>query len=75
MGRMIHRPQFSLKTLLILVSIWCVISAYRTTLPVMIACAVFTVTITLLLLSLAPIRFALDAVDRAVIRIKGERLD
>ena len=46
---MIHRQQFSLKTLMILVTDWWVISAYRTTVPVVIACAVFTVLITLLL--------------------------
>ena len=60
---------------MVIVTILCFVAAYRTTLPITIACAAFMFSIVVLLVSLAPIRIALDAVDRAVIRMKGERFD
>jgi len=75
MPSMLHRLQFSLKALWVIVTVCCIGMAYRTTLPITIACGVFVLSVGVLLMALVPIRIALDAFDRAINRIRGERFD
>jgi hypothetical protein len=56
-----------------LVTIWCLVLACRAKLPIVIVCALLFVAAIAFILG--PFRIALDAVDRLVLRIKGERLD
>jgi hypothetical protein len=73
MARIMRRPQFSLRTLMFLVTIWCLIVAFRAALPAAFACAILLIGAIAFILG--PFRIALDIVDRLALRIKGERLD
>jgi uncharacterized membrane protein len=73
MAPIMRRPQFSLQTLMFLVTVWCLIVAFRAALPAAITCAILFFGAIIFILG--PFRIALDAVDRLALRIKGERLD